>query len=218
MSRFIALLCLSVGACSHESRPAESAENSATGARMSAVDAAPPTTDPTLHPASLESSPGYDATKSSQAIAPQPAPRTSEHADAHAPLDAATTPANTNPGTPTAGSNDATRTYDSRTDASKPVQPDNTKVNERDRNSAALTPGDQSNADNDLKLTQQIRQAVMADKSLSFTAKNIKIIAKDGKVTLRGPVKTAEERAAIEADARKAAGSAPIDNQIEVKK
>jgi osmotically-inducible protein OsmY len=98
------------------------------------------------------------------------------------------------------------------------VQPDNTKVNERDRSSAALTPMDQGNNESDLKLTQSIRQAIMADKALSFTAKNVKIITKDGKITLRGPVKTADERAAIEADARKAAGGSPIDNQIEVKK
>ncbi|HVY26454.1 MAG TPA: BON domain-containing protein [Polyangiaceae bacterium] len=107
---------------------------------------------------------------------------------------------------------------DNTSPADKGPQPDNTKVNERDRDSATLTPMDQGNGESDLKLTQAVRQAVMADKALSFTAKNVKIITKDGKITLRGPVKTAEERAAIEADARKAAGAAPIDNQIEVKK
>jgi hyperosmotically inducible protein len=107
---------------------------------------------------------------------------------------------------------------DDKTQPADKTQPDNTKVNERDRSSSADTPMDQGNGESDLKLTQSIRQAVMADKTLSFTAKNVKIITKDGKITLRGPVKTAEERAAIEADARKAAGGAPIDNQIEVKK
>ena len=95
--------------------------------------------------------------------------------------------------------------------------PDNTKVNERDTNSAALTPVDQGNGDIDLRMTQQIRQAVMADGSLSFTAKNVKIITLNGSVTLRGPVNTAAERSAIEAAARKVAG-ARVDNQIEVKK
>jgi hyperosmotically inducible periplasmic protein len=95
--------------------------------------------------------------------------------------------------------------------------PDNTKVNKRDTNSAALTPMDQGNGETDLRITQQIRQAVMADGSLSFTAKNVKIITMNGSVTLRGPVNTAAERSAIEAAARKVAG-AQVDNQIEVKK
>ncbi|HYJ09854.1 MAG TPA: BON domain-containing protein, partial [Polyangiaceae bacterium] len=87
-----------------------------------------------------------------------------------------------------------------------------------DRNAAAPTPMDQGQNETDLKITQQIRQAVMADGSLSFTAKNVKIITQNGKVTLRGPVNTAQERSAIEAAARKVAGTAQIDNQIEVKK
>lgn len=95
--------------------------------------------------------------------------------------------------------------------------PDNTRVNKRDANSAALTPVDQGNGDIDLRITQQIRQAVMADNSLSFTAKNVKIITLNGSVTLRGPVNTAAERSAIEAAARRVAG-AQVDNQIEVKK
>jgi len=58
----------------------------------------------------------------------------------------------------------------------------------------------------------------MADGSLSFTAKNVKIITQNGKVTLRGPVNSQEERNAIEAAARKIAGSGQVDNQLEVKK
>lgn len=99
-----------------------------------------------------------------------------------------------------------------------PAQPDNTKVNERDRNSGTQTPPDQKENESDLKITQHVRQAVMADGSLSFTAKNVKIITQNGKVTLRGPVKTAQERDAIEAATRKVAGVTQVDNQIEVKK
>ena len=58
----------------------------------------------------------------------------------------------------------------------------------------------------------------MKDGSLSFTAKNVKIITINGKVTLRGPVKTDQERAAIEAAAKQVAGATQVDNQIEVKK
>jgi len=77
---------------------------------------------------------------------------------------------------------------------------------------------DQSNSASDVKITQQIRQAVMADGSLSFTAKNVKIITANGKVVLRGPVKTEQERQSIETSARKVAGDANVDDQIEVKK
>jgi osmotically-inducible protein OsmY len=98
------------------------------------------------------------------------------------------------------------------------VAPDNTKRNERDRDNAAPTPGNQGNGESDLKITQRIRQAVMADGSLSFNAKNVKIITEGGKVTLRGPVKSDAERAAIEAAAKSVAGAGQVDNQIEVKK
>ena len=94
---------------------------------------------------------------------------------------------------------------------------DNTGKNERDRNKKTLTPGDQSEKPEDRKLTQAIRQAVMKDKSLTMTAKNVKIITAEGKVTLRGPVNSAEEKAKINDLAKAAAGEVPVDNQLEVK-
>jgi osmotically-inducible protein OsmY len=106
----------------------------------------------------------------------------------------------------------------SATAAQPGTSPDNTKVNKRDANASALTPMDQGNNRTDLDITQQIRQAVMADGSLSFNAKNVKIITVKGKVTLRGPVKSEQERAAIESAAKKVAGDANVENQIEVKK
>jgi hyperosmotically inducible periplasmic protein len=98
------------------------------------------------------------------------------------------------------------------------TQPDNTGINERDRADRALTPLDQGNNETDLRITQQIRQAVQGDDSLSFTAKNVKIITTGGKVTLRGPVNTAAERTTIENAARKIAGVAQVENQLEIKK
>ena len=95
--------------------------------------------------------------------------------------------------------------------------PDNTRINTRDRDSKALTPMDQGGSEGDRKITQQIRQAVMKDGSLSFTAKNVKIITINGKVTLRGPVKTDAERSSIEAAAKNVAGVAQVDNQLEIK-
>jgi len=101
-------------------------------------------------------------------------------------------------------------------DTTKPVKPDNTAVNKRDRDASALTPMDQSESPSDLKITQEIRQAVMKDGSLSFSAKNVKIITIAGKVTLRGPVKNAAERTAIESAATKVAGAGRVDSHLEV--
>jgi osmotically-inducible protein OsmY len=95
--------------------------------------------------------------------------------------------------------------------------PDNTGRNVRDRNDATLTPGDQSESETDRTMTQQIRQAVVADDALSTTAKNVKIITINGVVTLRGPVNTSQEQAAIVAKAQQAAGADKVDNQLEVK-
>ena len=95
---------------------------------------------------------------------------------------------------------------------------DNTRVNERDRSSAALTPMDQGGSDAERQITAAIRRAVVGDKALSFTAKNVKIITTGTKVTLRGPVKSDQEKAVIEARAKQTAGVTEVDNQLEVKK
>ena len=93
---------------------------------------------------------------------------------------------------------------------------DNSGKNVRDRKDGAPTSGDQSNAKSDVAITQQIRKAVMADKSLSMNAHNVKIITADGVVTLRGPVKSAAEKATIGAKAQQAAGVTRVDNQLEI--
>jgi hyperosmotically inducible protein len=95
--------------------------------------------------------------------------------------------------------------------------PDNTGRNVRDRG-ATRTSGDQSESKADLTTTQKIRQAVMADKSLSMTAHNVKIITADGVVTLRGPVKTEDERTKIGAKAAQLAGADKVENYLEVAK
>ena len=78
------------------------------------------------------------------------------------------------------------------------TKPDNTATNERDRSGETKTSGDQPNSSADLKTTQAIRQALMKDGELSTTAKNIKVITANGHVTLRGPVKNAQEKARID--------------------
>ena len=115
------------------------------------------------------------------------------------------------PSTGNAAAAPADRSSPSATDA------DNTRINQRDRGGATLTPMNQGGSESDRKITRDIRRAVMGDSTLSFTAKNVKIITVDGKVTLRGPVKTAAERSAIEAAARKVVGNgALVESQIEL--
>jgi hyperosmotically inducible protein len=97
------------------------------------------------------------------------------------------------------------------------TKPDNTAINERDRSGETKTSGDQSNSSADLKTTQAVRQALMKDRELSTTAKNIKVITANGQVTLRGPVETAQEKAKTDQLAKSAAGGAQIDNQLDVK-
>jgi hyperosmotically inducible periplasmic protein len=93
---------------------------------------------------------------------------------------------------------------------------DNTRVNERDRESSALTPMDQGGSQSDRDLTQSIRKGVIADDSLSFSAKNVKIITRDGRVTLRGTVNNAREKATIERTATDLAGPKRVTNELEI--
>ena len=99
----------------------------------------------------------------------------------------------------------------------RPVAPDNSAVNVRDRNPNAMTAGEQSTAKSDVELTREIRQAVAKDDSLSMLAHNVKIVAANGAVTLRGPVNTEQEKVAIASKAQAIAGADKVDNQLEVK-
>jgi len=93
---------------------------------------------------------------------------------------------------------------------------DNTGRNVRDSDDRTLTSEDQSEKKADRELTQKIRKAVVEDDSLSTSAHNVKIITVDGMVTLRGPVKSAEERNAVGAKALKIAGAGKVKNQLEI--
>lgn len=95
---------------------------------------------------------------------------------------------------------------------------DNSRRNVRDRDDATLTPGDQGNTPADREITRKIRKALVIDASgYSMTAKNIKIITLNGKVALRGPVKTEAEKSGIVTIAKNVAGDANVDDQLEVK-
>ena len=93
---------------------------------------------------------------------------------------------------------------------------DNTGKNERDRNAAALTSGDQGGSDADRAVTQRVRQGVSGNDELSSNAKNVKIITQNGVVTLRGPVETDKEKSEIAAIAKGVDGVTRVDNQLEV--
>jgi hyperosmotically inducible periplasmic protein len=104
-----------------------------------------------------------------------------------------------------------------RAQESAPVAPDNSAVNVRDRNPGAMTAGEQSNSKSDVEITREIRRAVVKDHSLSMLAHNVKIVTANGSVTLRGPVKSEEEKTAIASKAKQIAGADNVDDQIEVK-
>ena len=97
-------------------------------------------------------------------------------------------------------------------------QPDNTKVNKRDKNSGEATADKQKMNASDRELTAKIRKSVMADKALSTYAHNVKIISQDGMVTLKGPVRSDEEVKSIVSKTVQIVGSADkVTNQMAVK-
>ena len=96
------------------------------------------------------------------------------------------------------------------------VAADNSGKNVRDRNDATKTSGDQSESEADRTISKNIRQAVTADDSISTNGKNVKIITVDGTVTLRGPVKSENEKTNIGAKAQQVAGVKRVDNQLEI--
>lgn len=211
---FGTLLCVGLAACSHD-RPAESA---------STYDAST-TREPSMTPASAENASSRSAAaadanlRSAGTLQPDMSTRP---ADAAAPNRAGADTSASNrdlrdegAARSTIGTDDASSSKSHAPNTA--AAPDNTKVNERDRGSQAVTPPKQGNDEMDLRMTQQIRKAVMSDKSLSFTAKNVKIITSGGHVVLRGTVKTDAERASIVSAARKVAGDGQVDDQIEVK-
>jgi hyperosmotically inducible periplasmic protein len=94
---------------------------------------------------------------------------------------------------------------------------DNTKLNERDRNANEPTADRQKDNRSDREITQQVRKAIVKDKSLSTYARNVKVITQNGMVTLKGPVRSEEEKKAIEARATEVAGQDKVTNQLDVK-
>jgi hyperosmotically inducible protein len=98
-------------------------------------------------------------------------------------------------------------------DQNAPAQADNTKMNRANEPTA----DQQQNSLSDRDLTQQIRKAIMKDKSLSTYAHNVKIITQNGQVTLKGPVRSDDEKRTIEAKAAEIAGANKVTSELAVK-
>ena len=94
---------------------------------------------------------------------------------------------------------------------------DNTKVNERDRSQSEPTADQQKDNRSDRDITQQIRQSIMKDKSLSSYAHNVKIVTQNGQVTLKGPVRSEDEKRTIETKATEVAGENRVTSELNIK-
>ena len=94
---------------------------------------------------------------------------------------------------------------------------DNTKVNERDRSQNEPTADQQKETRSDRDITQQIRRSIIKDKALSTYAHNVKIVTQGGQVTLKGPVRSEDEKKAIEAKAAEVAGDGKVTSELNIK-
>jgi len=208
--RALAALGLLVAACAHDERPATpsaSAVDQATDVPPNNPDFTPPANQVgETNDAGVQPAPGTTTTDTFNGTSTS---STSANGPTSSSSNGPTSPSSNGP------TNTTSSTASNRT---TPPAADNSDVNDRDRARSAVTPMDQGESEADRTITQQIRQAVMKDSSLSFNAKNVKIITLNRKVTLRGPVKNDAERSTIEAAAKKVAGVTSVDNQLEVAK
>ena len=94
---------------------------------------------------------------------------------------------------------------------------DNTKMNERDKSPDTIKPTDQPNNSVDIKLAAAVRQAIVNDKALSTTAHNVKLVASNGVVTLRGPVNSQGEKDKVGQCVAGVTGVSKVDNELDVK-
>jgi osmotically-inducible protein OsmY len=102
-------------------------------------------------------------------------------------------------------------------DSQSNPQPDNTRMNQGDGSKGAVTADQQAMNPADRETTKQIRRAIMKDKSISMYGHNVKIITQNGMVTLKGPVRSEEEKQSIEAKAVQVAGPDKVTDNLEVK-
>jgi hyperosmotically inducible protein len=94
---------------------------------------------------------------------------------------------------------------------------DNSKMNQGDQSKTVPTADQQKDNRTDLEITKQIRQSIVADKSLSTYAHNVKIITQDGRVTLKGPVRSEDEKQAVASKATAVAGADKVTDDLSIK-
>jgi osmotically-inducible protein OsmY len=92
-------------------------------------------------------------------------------------------------------------------------EPDNSSQNK----AQSSTADDQPNTNADRLTTAKIRRAIIRDKSLSTYAHNVKIITHGGRVTLKGPVKSDQEKQQVFTDAMSVVSAENISNELTVK-
>ena len=95
-------------------------------------------------------------------------------------------------------------------------KPDNTKTNQADRNAGEPTADQQKNNKPDRETTKEIRKSIQSDKSLSTYAHNVKVISQNGTVTLKGPVRSDEEKKIIQDKAAAVAGAGNVVNELTI--
>lgn len=100
--------------------------------------------------------------------------------------------------------------------AGSALLPAQTTASGQDAHSSPATADDQKNNPEDVQTLQKIRRSLTQDKSLSTTAHNVKVVVRNGRVTLRGPVRSEQEKATIEAKAAEVAGPGKVVNQLTV--
>ncbi|HEY9712299.1 MAG TPA: BON domain-containing protein [Chroococcales cyanobacterium] len=100
---------------------------------------------------------------------------------------------------------------------SQKTAPTNTAKNQRDEKLGKATPEDQGESAADLKLAARLRRSIMHQKDLSPDGQNVKIIANNGCVTLRGPVDSEKEKQLIGDLAKGCFGADKTTNELEVK-
>jgi hyperosmotically inducible periplasmic protein len=91
--------------------------------------------------------------------------------------------------------------------------PDNSKQNK----DQTPTADNQPNAQADRTTTAKIRKAIIADKTLSTYAHNVKIITVNGAVTLKGPVKSDDEKQKVESAAASIVSADKVTDALTVK-
>ncbi|MBC7660945.1 MAG: BON domain-containing protein [Chitinophagaceae bacterium] len=108
---------------------------------------------------------------------------------------------------------------DAGADSSAAVNPqaDNSKVNRISNGVVGLSAEQQGNSKTDVEITRKIRRAIISNKSLSTYAHNVKIITRDGRVVLKGPVRSVDERRIIEDSAVTVAGADHVSSGLEIK-